>query len=151
MRLRYDNSATRDNGSVLVRGFVDDNDTQGGLEENLLAGNVTLTVTDGLSPFSATVHLTGCEEVKPGTGKIRCKSYDPKIRAKFNPTKQGPFLYNVVVRVVGLGAAVTGNDQPSGPQVDVGLVQGGVARLDEIGDVDPCQQSGSTGLVCRER
>lgn len=148
VRLRYDNSSTRDNGSAKVRALVDDNDTQGGLELGLVAGTVSVTVTDS-GQFDATVLLTGCTATSTTAGtQVRCRSADRRIKAKFYPTAQGPFLYNMVLSVRRLPDTVTGAQQPVGP-VMVVLHQG--VAIDRPDVIYACQAKNSKKLVCREK
>lgn len=143
-KLRYDNSAKHDNGTLKVRALVDDNSTLGQLQVGLLAGTVSLSLSDG-GQFVAEVPITGCR-LKPAE-RVICKSLDRRVRAVFLPTAQGPFIYNMRVSVRRLSDAVTGTAQPVGP-VSVELHQPGADRPDVI---SVCKPFGTVKLVCRER
>jgi hypothetical protein len=142
-KLRYDNSVKRDNGTLKIRALVDDNSTVGLLQAGLLAGTVSLSVSDG-GLFGADVAITGCK-LRPSE-RISCRSLDRTVRAQFLPTAQGPFIYNMRVSARRLPDALTGNVTPVGP-VSLELHQPGVVRTDVISD---CGARGSFKLVCRE-
>lgn len=147
VRLRLDSSDRRDNGSVLVRALLNDNDTAGGLSTALLADSVVVTVTDAtMTGFDTTINLTGCRAIG-SRGKIGCKSADRKTRATFSPTRQGPYIYNVYIRVLSQSELETGTTQSTG-EVTVTLQQGLITRVDTI---SACEQRGATRLTCVER
>jgi hypothetical protein len=147
-QLRYDDSPGADNGKAILRGFVDDNDTGGQLEANLLSNNASIEVTDsGL--FSAVMPISGCSVKKSGI--IKCKSADKTIKAIFKPTFQGPLIYMMRVKGRRLTDVATGAEQPSGPRVSGVLVQGSLGRADVIGDVVPCASAGAKSLKCKEQ
>jgi hypothetical protein len=147
VRLRYDDSPGSDNGKAIVRGLVDDNDTGGGLEANLLANNVAVEVTDsGL--FSAVLPISGCSVKRSGI--IKCKSADKTIKAIFKPTFQGPLIYLMRVKGRKLADVATGDVQPAGPEVVGILVQGPLGRADVIGDITTCSPAGIKTLKCKE-
>lgn len=148
VRLRYDNSSTHDNGSAKVRALVDDNDTQGGLELGLVAGTVSVTVTDS-GQFDTTVPLTGCTATSTTAGTlVRCRSADRAIKARFYPTAQGPYIYNMVLSARRLADTETGAQQPVGPVTVVLHQSAGIDRPDVI---SACEAKNSTKLVCREK
>jgi hypothetical protein len=149
VKLRHDNSITRDNGKAVIRALVDDNDTSGGLETSLLAGTVVMRVLDS-GVFDVTFTLTNCS-VKVPTLKIVCRSLDRAVKGIFKPTRQGPFVYNMVAVAKRLPVMVTGAALPVGPSAFLLMDQGGYPRSDEIGDVHVCTSDGDRELKCRER
>lgn len=144
VRLRYDNSSKRDNGSLKVRALVDDNSTFGELADDLVAGTVTIEVSDA-DVFNVSLPVTGC--VLKVSGRIKCRSADRQIRVVLLPTTQGPFIYNMRVAAHRLPDAVTGTMAPTGP-VSVVLRQTSVDRADTI---SACVGRGRFKLVCLER
>ena len=144
VRLRFDNSSKRDNGSLKVRALVDDNSTFGGLSDDLLGGAVTVEVSDA-GVFNVSLPITGC--VQKASGRIKCRSADRQTRVVFLPTSQGPFIYNMRVAAHQLPDAATGTMAPTGP-VSVVLRQTTVDRADTI---SACAKRGPFKLVCLER
>ena len=144
VRLRFDNSSKRDNGSLKVRALVDDNSTFGELAADLLDGAVTIEVSDA-GVFNVSLPVTGC--ALKVSGRIKCRSADRQIRVVFLPTSQGPFIYNMRVAAHRLSDAVTGTITPTGP-VSVVLRQTSVDRADTI---SACVARGPFKLVCLER
>ena len=147
VRLRYSDQV--DNGKMIIRGLLDDNDTSGDMEDSLLHDAVTLRVVDS-GQFDATVAVTGCKKML-GSGKIRCQSADHKTKASFKPTAQGPYVYNVFVVAKRLPNAATGTLQPVGPEVLAIFTQQAFPRSDVIGNVKRCKPVGTAGLNCREK
>ncbi len=146
VRLRFDNSSKRDNGSLKVRALVDDNSTFGELAADLVAGTVTIEVSDDTGVFNVSLPVTGC--ALKVSGRIKCRSADRQIRVAFLPTRQGPFIYNMRVAARRLSDAVTGTITPTGP-VSVVLRQTSVDRADTI---SACVARGPFKLlVCLER
>jgi hypothetical protein len=143
-KLRYDNSAKHDSGTLKVRALVDDNSTLGQLQVGLLAGTVSLSISDS-GQFVAEVPITGCTLKQ--AERVICRSLDRRVRAVFLPTPQGPFIYNMRVSARRLSDTVTGLAQPVGP-VSVELHQPGADRPDVI---STCKPFGTIKLVCRER
>ncbi len=143
LRLRYDN-ATVDNGKAKFKALLDDNDSQT-LEADLIAGNVSVQIIDN-GQFNLTLPLTGCQ--LRAHGRIRCLSVDRRTRARFFPTKQGPFIYNVQVSAKSLSSTETGSVQPSGPVVVSINQSGGPSRVDLISDCSA--PAGKKYLSCLE-
>ncbi len=152
-RLRLDTSVHPDNGRIIVRMLVNDNDTGGALRASALAGSASLRVQDSAG-FDVTLPLSGCA-LKGPHQKIVCRSVDRNIRAVFRPTRQGPLVFNSRVSARRLADSVTGTTALAAP-VTVTLSQGTTAdpltatvhRLDEIGH---CKQPRDHKLACIER
>ena len=137
-----DTSFARDNGLAVIRGVVNDSDTEGDLTASLLDGTALLEI-DSAPAYSVSVPLSNCSL----SGKVtRCRSDDPPVRAVFRGGA-APGLFKIVVRIRRLNDVLTGSEQPTGP-VTVRLRQSHVVRPDDISD---CRQRGIAVLVCRER
>ncbi len=142
-RLKYDSLPNRDSGKALVRALLNDNDTAGGLAAAAVSNMVSVRVRDS-GVFDVTLPLTGCT-VK-SSGLIKCRSADHKIKAIFDPTRQGPFVYNMRFKTREMTDAQTGAVQPVGP-VLVTVNQAMVSRSDVI---SACAQRGHVSLSCVE-
>jgi hypothetical protein len=126
-------------GKVDVSGYIDDGDTGGTFRTQLLADNVTVTVTDGeIPPGQLTVSLTGCRSDLAGT--IRCVSADGSATAKFVPQRDAPNQYTMSLHAVGFSPA----GALQGP-VTVSVRQTNVQRQATL---QACVCSG-TVLTCR--
>lgn len=137
-------------GSSQASFLLNVNDTQLGFQTQALAGGVVVTMKDQAA-FNVTRTLTNCQLRGTG-GRIFCLSVDRKVRATFQPTRQGPFLYNVAVSFVRLETPDTGATPPVGP-MDVILEEGPVLdRIDRIGDLAICRSPapGPRAIGCRE-
>jgi hypothetical protein len=143
VKLRYDNSTTRDTGSLKMRALVDDNSTVGQLPLGLLAGTVAVEISDG-AQFNVVVTLTGCD-LTPSEG-VRCRSSDGTVKLNLIPTAQGPYIYNMRLLARRLPDTAAGTAIPVGP-VSVVLHQPGADRADVIGT---CAPRGEFSLLCRE-
>jgi hypothetical protein len=143
VKLRYDNSITRDSGTFKIRALIDDNSTVGQLQVGLLAGTVSVEISDG-AQFNVVVTLTGCE-LTPSEG-VRCRSPGGIVKANFIPTAQGPYIYNMRVSARRLPDTAAGTALPVGP-VSVVLHQPGADRSDVI---STCAPRGDFSLLCRE-
>jgi len=141
--LKYDNSPTFDLGKAIIRALLNDQDTAGGFAAAALANMASVRIRDS-GVFDHTFPLTGC--VVKSSGLIKCRSADHKIKAIFDPTRQGPFVYNMRFKASKLSDAETGASQPVGP-VLVTVNQGMVARSDTI---SACHQRGHITLSCVE-
>ena len=141
-RLRYANGGNS-NGKAKIKALIDDNQTQT-LATDLVAGSVSVDILDN-GQFNANLPLTGCQ--LRAHGRLRCLSADRKTRARFFPTKQGPFIYNVFLTTKGLSPAVTGNAQPAGPVV-VRINQTSFSRVDLISQCNA--PSGKKFISCLE-
>lgn len=147
VRLRRDTSTKKDNGSVLLRGLVNDNSTGGELKTDLKANQVAVEVADS-GGFHVTIPLTNCTEKRFGT--IRCRNKTSKISALFRQHYvDGPLLYRMTVKQGKLPDSTTGSVQPSGP-VTVTVHQQSVDRPDVIGDLNACEPVGKNVLRCVE-
>jgi hypothetical protein len=147
-RLRYDDAPGANNGKVILRGLVDDNDTGGQLEANLVANNAQIEVTDS-GVFNAVLPISGCSVKRSGI--IKCKNAEKTIKAIFKPSFQGPLIYVMKVKGRKLADLATGVMPPTGPHVGGILVQGGLGRSDVIGDVISCASAGTKSLKCKEQ
>ncbi len=137
--------ANRANGRATARSLVNDNDTGGTLETQLLAGTVTLRIQDA-GTFTVTRTFSNCTKSRT---RIRCQSADRKTNAAF-ASRPGPYIYQMRVRFSGLGSLETGGTRPTGP-VTVTMDQGGLATRDDvIGNIVPCWSHWPTRLTCRE-
>lgn len=125
------------NGSLLVTGLVNDNDTGGMLATNLQNGVVSLEVWDSTQDFHATVNLRNCRTAtrRGHVYSISCLDKATKTSAVFRLASGAHDLnplYNVTVRRSSLSSVESGSVPPSGP-VQVILHQGAVERSDTAG------------------
>ncbi len=143
-RLNVNTLDTRTDGRAFARSLVNDNDTGGTLETQLVAGAVTIRIHDG-GVFDVTRTLSSCKKYRT---RVSCQSVDRKVKVNF-AYRPGPYIYRMRVRFGGLGSAETGYTQPTGP-VTVVLDQGNTKRDDVIGNLVPCWSHRPTRLTCRE-
>jgi hypothetical protein len=144
--LRTNTSTRRPNGVAKFTALVDDNDTAGDFEAALLAGIVSVDVTDG-SSFTVSRPLTNCVARR---AKVRCISTDGRTRARFFFRPLGPYVYTMNLAMRGLDTPETGSVRASG-NVSVTINQGLATRSDTIGNVVPCLGRGAWRWDCHER
>jgi len=144
--LRTNSSTIRPNGRVTAAALLNDNDTSGGFLTALLAGQVSVQVSDS-GDFDVTRTLTNCVEKR---ALIRCLSADRRTKANFLYRPRGPYLYTMLLTLSGVEASETGPSLPLGPATVV-LNQGLATRTDTIGDFTACKPLGKWNLFCRER
>lgn len=147
VRLHYDTSTLSDNGSLFVRAVVNDGDTGGQLAADLVAGGVTVEVQDSGS-FHTVINLTNCQ-ARGTHGAVACIDREGHTIARFVRLSRNVVTYGLLYRMTvsrsRLGTADTGSGPLSGP-VEVVLHQ---VSMDRPADIEACQATGSSRLVCR--
>ena len=142
-RLRSSGTGRHAGGRMTLRAMINDDSTGGTLSADLLAGKVTLDVSDGAT-FRSKIPLTSCR----GVGEsARCSNNELHARVSFHwMGSRSPNSYVLRIRQAKMDGAKTGPGQPSGP-VGVIVHQALVDRAASIAG-GACQTSGAMGLVC---
>lgn len=133
-------------GVAILRSYINDNDTGGALENDLLNGTgATIDVRASSPPspaFSGTLVFpaASCHRQRgPGTA-ITCRNASGQV--SFSPFKSIPLVYHMSM----VGRGLPSGQSPTGPAVAI-LHHGTTCRFDCI---DSCRKAGPLGLVCRE-
>ena len=145
VRIRIANAANATNGSLRLRGQVDDSDSGGDLVGSLLSNGVTLRLTDP-SGLDLPLALDGCAA---RGRRVRCRTSPgtrPNVKAVFRTRPAAPLLHRVTLGVRSLGRQATGEGLPTGP-IEATLVQGLITR---VGGATRCAATGARVLVCME-
>lgn len=145
--------SSRDNGTVVVVGRIDDSGQGGMIVDRILAGGFDLNVADGDGSFNVTLPLDNCRRRR--AAELMCAQTGARrmrfIMVPENRRAATPLRWVFRLRATGLPDSETGEPgegtNPMGGPAIVSLRRGGAIETDLLSN---CRQSGNGTLVCRE-